>query len=77
MQLPLDQLGSGGRYVACAVLVDLERGTMDSMRLGPLGQIFRPDNFIFGELWMRTVVRLLSQGSSKSMSDSRSSLWEL
>uniref|UniRef100_F7H5H4 Tubulin/FtsZ GTPase domain-containing protein n=1 Tax=Callithrix jacchus TaxID=9483 RepID=F7H5H4_CALJA len=38
---------SGGRYVARAVLVDLEPGTMDSVRSGPFGQIFRPDNFIF------------------------------
>ncbi|XP_032003679.1 tubulin beta-8 chain-like isoform X7 [Hylobates moloch] len=40
---------SGGRYVPRAVLVDLEPGTMDSVRSGPLGQIFRPDNFIFGQ----------------------------
>lgn len=32
-----------------AVLVDLEPGTMDSVRSGPFGQIFRPDNFVFGE----------------------------
>uniref|UniRef100_A0A2K5DIT2 Tubulin/FtsZ GTPase domain-containing protein n=1 Tax=Aotus nancymaae TaxID=37293 RepID=A0A2K5DIT2_AOTNA len=38
---------SGGRYVARTVLVDLEPGTMDSMRSGPFWQIFRPDNFIF------------------------------
>ncbi|XP_032003734.1 tubulin beta-8 chain-like isoform X6 [Hylobates moloch] len=41
---------SGGRYVPRAVLVDLETGTMDYVRSGPFGQIFRPDNFIFGEL---------------------------
>lgn len=35
-----------------AVLVDLEPGTMDSVRSGPFGQIFRPDNFVFGE-WRR------------------------
>ncbi|XP_063478304.1 tubulin beta-8 chain-like isoform X10 [Symphalangus syndactylus] len=40
---------SGGRYVPRAVLVDLEPGTMDSVRSGPFGQIFRPDNFIFGQ----------------------------
>nr|XP_055091074.1 tubulin beta-8 chain-like isoform X2 [Symphalangus syndactylus] len=40
---------SGGRYVPRAVLVDLEPGTTDSVRSGPLGQIFRPDNFIFGQ----------------------------
>lgn len=33
-----------------AILVDLEPGTMDSVRSGPFGQIFRPDNFVFGEL---------------------------
>ena len=32
-----------------AVLVDLEPGTMDSVRAGPYGQIFRPDNFVFGQ----------------------------
>uniref|UniRef100_A0A2K6TQC9 Tubulin/FtsZ GTPase domain-containing protein n=1 Tax=Saimiri boliviensis boliviensis TaxID=39432 RepID=A0A2K6TQC9_SAIBB len=40
---------SGGRYVARAVLVDLEPGTMDTVRSGPFGQIFRPDNFVFVE----------------------------
>jgi hypothetical protein len=32
-----------------AVLVDLEPGTMDSVRAGPFGQLFRPDNFVFGQ----------------------------
>lgn len=32
-----------------AVLVDLEPGTMDSLRSGPLGGLFRPDNFVFGQ----------------------------
>ena len=40
---------SGGKYVPRAVLVDLEPGTMDSVRSGPFGQIFRPDNFVFGQ----------------------------
>ncbi|KAJ0868834.1 putative purine-nucleoside phosphorylase [Helianthus annuus] len=40
---------SGGRYVPRAVLMDLEPGTMDSIRAGPYGQIFRPDNFVFGQ----------------------------
>ena len=31
------------------MLVDLEPGTMDSVRSGPFGQIFRPDNFVFGQ----------------------------
>uniref|UniRef100_A0A3B3Z864 Tubulin/FtsZ GTPase domain-containing protein n=1 Tax=Periophthalmus magnuspinnatus TaxID=409849 RepID=A0A3B3Z864_9GOBI len=40
---------SGGKYVPRAVLVDLEPGTMDSVRSGPFGQVFRPDNFVFGK----------------------------
>merc|ERR1712083_997281 len=40
---------SGAKYVPRAVLVDLEPGTMDSVRSGPFGQIFRPDNFVFGQ----------------------------
>ncbi|XP_063631247.1 tubulin beta chain-like [Cydia splendana] len=40
---------SGGKYVPRAVLVDLEPGTMDSVRAGPYGQLFRPDNFVFGQ----------------------------
>lgn len=40
---------SGGKYVPRAVLVDLEPGTMDSVRSGPFGQLFRPDNFVFGQ----------------------------
>ncbi|AQK68709.1 Tubulin beta-4 chain [Zea mays] len=39
----------GGRFVPRAVLMDLEPGTMDSVRSGPYGQIFRPDNFVFGQ----------------------------
>jgi len=40
---------SGGRYVPRAVLMDLEPGTMDSIRTGPYGQLFRPDNIVFGQ----------------------------
>lgn len=40
---------SGGRYVPRAVLVDLKPDTMDSVRAGPFGQLFKPDNFIFGQ----------------------------
>ncbi len=40
---------TGGRYVPRAVLMDLEPGTMDSIRAGPFGQVFRPDNFVFGQ----------------------------
>jgi tubulin beta len=41
--------GQGGRYVPRAVLTDLEPGTMDSIRAGAFGKLFRPDNFVFGQ----------------------------
>ena len=37
------------KYVPRAVLVNLEPNTMDSLRAGPFRQLFRPDNFIFGQ----------------------------
>jgi tubulin beta len=40
---------TGGRYVPRAILMDLEPGTMDSVRAGQFGQLFRPDNFVFGQ----------------------------
>lgn len=40
---------SGGKYVPRCILVDLEPGTMDAVRAGPYGQLFRPDNFVFGQ----------------------------
>jgi hypothetical protein len=43
-----NEIGSN-KYVPRAVLVDLEPGTMDSVRSGPLGNLFRPDNFVFGQ----------------------------
>ena len=43
------RLTSGGKFVPRAILVDLEPGTMDSVRSGPYGGIFRPDNFVFGQ----------------------------
>jgi len=36
------------RYVPRAILVDLEPGTMESVRSGTYGKLFRPDNYIFG-----------------------------
>uniref|UniRef100_A0A2K6MH64 Tubulin/FtsZ 2-layer sandwich domain-containing protein n=1 Tax=Rhinopithecus bieti TaxID=61621 RepID=A0A2K6MH64_RHIBE len=39
----------GGNYVPRAVLVDLEPSTMDSVLSSPFGQIFQPDNFMFGQ----------------------------
>ncbi|EAT43521.1 AAEL005084-PA [Aedes aegypti] len=40
---------NGYRYVPRAVLVDLEPGTMDSVRQSPYGDLFRPDNFVFAQ----------------------------
>uniref|UniRef100_A0A3Q4M216 Uncharacterized protein n=1 Tax=Neolamprologus brichardi TaxID=32507 RepID=A0A3Q4M216_NEOBR len=40
----------GGKYVPRALLVDLEPGTMDSVRGSRIGALFRPDNFIHGEI---------------------------
>ncbi|EOB14994.2 Tubulin beta chain [Nosema bombycis CQ1] len=37
------------KYVPRAVLIDLEPGTMDAIRQGPYGELFRPDNFVFGQ----------------------------
>jgi tubulin beta len=39
----------GGRFVPRSIFVDLEPSTMDSIRGGPFGQIFRPDNMVFGQ----------------------------
>uniref|UniRef100_A0A3B4V937 Tubulin beta chain-like n=1 Tax=Seriola dumerili TaxID=41447 RepID=A0A3B4V937_SERDU len=39
----------GGKYVPRALLVDLEPGTMDSVRGSRIGALFRPDNFIHGK----------------------------
>ncbi|CAN9509986.1 unnamed protein product [Ophioblennius macclurei] len=38
-----------GKYVPRAILVDLEPDTIDSVRSSPFGQMFRPDNFVFGK----------------------------
>ncbi len=38
----------GGKYVPRAVLCDLEPGTIDCIRASCYGQLFRPDNFVFG-----------------------------
>jgi tubulin beta len=39
---------SGSRYVPRAVILDLEPGVTDSIKAGKYGQMFRPDNFVFG-----------------------------
>ena len=55
MELQLERInvyyneGNQGKYVPRAILVDLEPGTMDSVRAGPHGQLFKPDSFVFGK----------------------------
>ncbi|KAJ3186282.1 alpha-tubulin [Gaertneriomyces sp. JEL0708] len=41
--------GSGGKYVPRSVLIDLEPGTMDSIRGSRYGALFHPDSFINGQ----------------------------
>lgn len=43
-----NEAGSG-KYVPRAVLVDLEPGTMDSIKSGSYGQLFKPDNIVFAQ----------------------------
>ena len=38
------------RDVYYAILIDLEPGTVDSIRAGLPGQLFRPDNLVFGQI---------------------------
>ena len=40
---------SGNKYVPRAILLDLEPGTIEAVRSGPNGRLFRPDNFVFGQ----------------------------
>lgn len=39
---------SAGKFVPRSLNIDLEPSTLDAVRSGPFGQIFRPDNFIAG-----------------------------
>ncbi|XP_015507719.1 tubulin beta-1 chain-like [Parus major] len=55
---------TGNKYVPRAILVDLEPGTMDSVRSGPFGQIFRPDNFVFGEEVDEQMLNVQNKNSS-------------
>lgn len=41
---------NGEKYVPRAILVDLEPGTMDSVRMSPYGQLFRP-GMLFSNLF--------------------------
>ena len=36
------------RYVPRACIVDLEPGTSEMIKASPIGNMFKPDNFIFG-----------------------------
>lgn len=36
-------------YIPRALLVDLEPGTMDAVKSGPYGKLFRPDNFLYAQ----------------------------
>ncbi|KAJ1992426.1 Tubulin beta chain (Beta tubulin) [Dimargaris cristalligena] len=40
---------AGNKFVPRSVLVDLECGTMDAVKSSSLGNLFRPDNFIYGQ----------------------------
>eukprot|EP01071_Lankesteria_metandrocarpae_P002010 Lankesteria_metandrocarpae@DN2023_c0_g1_i1.p1 len=40
---------SSGRYVPRVVLCDLESGSLDALRDGPFGDIYRPDNVVHGD----------------------------
>ena len=41
--------GTNNKYVPRNVTVDLEPGAIDVVRSGPLGKLFRPDNFIHAQ----------------------------
>lgn len=65
---------SGGKYVPRSVLIDLEPGTMDAVRSGPYGQLFRPDNFVFRKI---TPVDVECCGHFCSVSRSKRCWWKL
>lgn len=41
--------GSSGRFVPRAVMLDLEPGVVDTIKNSKMGEMFRPDNFVFGQ----------------------------
>ena len=53
--LQKDKLGvyfneaSSGKYVPRSINVDLEPGTIDAVKNSNIGNLFRPDNYIFGQ----------------------------
>ncbi|XP_071537086.1 tubulin beta-1 chain-like [Panulirus ornatus] len=40
--------GSKGTFYPRAVLIDLESGTIDTVRAGPLGRLYKPSNYVYG-----------------------------
>ena len=63
---------SGGKYVPRAVLVDLEPGTMDSVRSGPYGQVRALFiSCLLHFVLIATVLFLRSSGQTTSFSDSQ------
>ncbi|ODM90301.1 Tubulin beta-2 chain [Orchesella cincta] len=42
--------GATLNYVPRSILVDLDPSSLESVRCSPIGQLFRPDNFIFGKV---------------------------
>jgi len=40
---------SSGKYVPRSIIVDLEPATIDKIKTGPCGNLFRPENFINGQ----------------------------
>ena len=48
---------TGGRYVPRAILMDLEPGTMDSVRAGPFGQLGREQSLSF---YLKTQILMMN-----------------
>ncbi|VVT46120.1 uncharacterized protein SAPINGB_P001056 [Magnusiomyces paraingens] len=44
-----NELNHHKRYVPRSIIVDLEPGPIDSLRSGPLGSLFKPDNYVFSQ----------------------------
>ena len=39
---------TGGCHVSLSILMDFKPGTMDNVCAGQFGQLFKPNNFVFG-----------------------------
>ena len=53
-----NEASSYHHYVPRAILFDLEPGTMDSIKAGSYGHLFKPENFIFGKKILGHFTRL-------------------